>query len=88
MKCDNGNQNIWSIRPIKCRVPNHQDLPNYDETKPTIHKWKPDTVSDVDTLCDEKEVCGNIREKYNLSEKLLSWKKTKINDLSFDLTLG
>jgi len=88
LKCSNNNENVWSIRPIKCKVKNHPELNNYDDSKPTTYKWKPDAIRNADTLCDEKEECGNIREKYNVTNKLLSWDKTKINDrqIRFDFT--
>lgn len=80
LKCSNGNENVWSIRPIKCKVKNHSESSKYDDSQPTVYKWKPNQIKGADSLCDEKEECGNIRDQYNVSNKLLSWTKTQVTD--------
>ena len=80
LKCANGNENVWSIRPIKCKVKNHPEMNKYDDQKDTTYKWKPSQIKNADSLCDEKEECGNIRDQYNVSNKLLSWTKTQVTD--------
>lgn len=34
----------------------------------------------ADTLCDDKEECDNVRSIYNLTNKLLDWTKTQVNE--------
>jgi hypothetical protein len=80
LKCSNKNENVWSVRPIKCKIKNHPESNRYDENEPTTYKWRPNQIRDAESLCDEKEECGNIRSKYNVTNKLLSWTKTKVND--------
>jgi hypothetical protein len=80
LECANKNENVWSVRPIKCKVKNHPDSDKYDSSQPTEYKWRPNQIRDAETLCDEKEECGNIKHQYNLTNKLLSWEKTKVND--------
>merc|ERR1712226_167166 len=57
LSCTNGNTNVWSVRPIKCKVKNANSdkNPKYDPTKPTEYKWKPSQIKGADTLCDDKE---------------------------------
>ena len=80
LKCANGNENVWSIRPIKCKTKNHPESSKYDDQLDTTYKWKPSQIKNADNLCDEKEECGNIRDQYNVSNKLLSWTKTQVTD--------
>merc|ERR1712123_334824 len=77
LKCSNKNENVWSVRPIKCKIKNHPESKRFDSNLPTTYKWRPNQIRDAETLCDEKEECGNIRTKYNVTNKLLSWTKTK-----------
>ena len=86
LKCSNGNENVWSVRPIKCKVKNHPDSSSFDPNEDTIYKWRPNQIRNAGSLCDEKEECENIRDKYNVSNKLLSWTKTQVNDrqIQFD----
>ena len=85
LKCDNGNENVWSVRPLKCKV---FDGVEYDYGKKVgetrgyweVYKWRPSGIKNIDTLCDNKKVnCDNIEQKYNLSNKLLSWEKVQVN---------
>merc|ERR1719393_274728 len=82
LSCTNGNTNVWSVRPIKCKVKNANSdkNPKYDPTKPTEYKWKPSQIKGADTLCDDKEECDNVRSIYNLTNKLLDWTKTQVNE--------
>merc|ERR1712176_1481928 len=77
LQCTNGNTNVWSVRPIKCKVKNANSdkNPKYDSSKPTEYKWKPNQIKGADTLCDDKEECDNVRSIYNLTKD------------KFDLTL-
>ena len=45
-------------------------------------------IQNADSLCDDKEECANIRDIYNVTNKLLSWQKTQVNDrqIRFDFT--
>merc|ERR1711892_1082323 len=78
LKCSNKNENVWSVRPIKCKIKNHPESKRFDSNLPTTYKWRPNQIRDAETLCDEKEECGNIRTKYNVTNKLLSWTKSKV----------
>jgi len=82
LQCTNGNTNVWSVRPIKCKVKNANSdkNPKYDSSKPTEYKWKPNQIKGADTLCDDKEECDNVRSIYNLTNKLLDWTKTQVNE--------
>jgi len=67
LKCDNGAQNAFSVRPIKCK------------TKGGVPKWKPTKIKDVDQLCAEKDQCDGLKNQYNVTNKLLEWTKTRNN---------
>merc|ERR1712113_1058159 len=68
LKCANGYENVWSTRPIKCKI---------DKNDPTQFKWKPNKIKNADQLCEEKDDCGRVQDKYNVTNKLLSWTKEK-----------
>ena len=82
MKCLNGYRSVWSVRPIKCQARNHPDrwdTWNYDPTKPTTYNWNPKGIKHIEYLCKEFDACEKIREKYNVSDNLLSWEKTELS---------
>jgi len=70
LKCNNNYPNVWSTRPIKCKVRN---MGKPDES----YTWKPNTIKGADTLCDEKDDCGSLKSQYNVSNKLLEWSKSQ-----------
>jgi len=67
LKCANGNQNVFSVRPIKCK------------NKGGVPKWKPSKIKNADTLCDNKDECDGLKTQYNVSNKLLTWTKSRPN---------
>lgn len=64
LNCENGNENVWSTRKIKCK-----------KQKDDEYKWKPKSIKGADSLCEKKERCGKPQEQYNLTNILLSWDK-------------
>jgi hypothetical protein len=66
--CENGQQNVWSTRPIKCKAKKSGvDVGQY--------KWRPSKIKNAGDLCDPKEKCPQLKTMYNVTNKLLSWEK-------------
>merc|ERR1712039_359483 len=74
--CENGQQNVWSTRPIKCKAV---------KTGPNVgsYKWKPNKIKNADELCDAKEKCPQLKTVYNVTNKLLSWEKSVVGRRTF-----
>lgn len=67
--CENGQQNVWSTRPIKCKA--KKSGPDVGQ-----YKWKPNKIKNADDLCNAKEKCPQLKTMYNVTNKLLSWEKS------------
>merc|ERR1711892_335152 len=44
LKCSNKNENVWSVRPIKCKIKNHPESKRFDSNLPTTYKWRPHQI--------------------------------------------
>lgn len=74
--CDNGYDNVWSVRPIKCKArKSGDDVGTY--------KWKPSKIKYPEELCNPKEKCGQLKGQYNVTNKLLTWEKSNIGRQTF-----
>ena len=40
-------------------------------------KWRPSKIKDPEALCDDKDRCDGLKTQYNVSNKLLTWEKSK-----------
>lgn len=67
--CENGHQNVWSTKPIKCK--RQKSGPNAG-----AYKWSPSKIVNAGSLCDAKEKCPQLKTQYNVTNKLLSWDKS------------
>jgi len=67
--CENGQQNVWSTKPIKCKAKKSgSDVGTYN--------WRPNKIKDAGELCDAKEKCPQLKTMYNVTNKLLKWEKS------------
>jgi len=74
--CENGQQNVWSTRPIKCKASKKGgDVGQF--------KWKPNKIKNADDLCSAKEKCPQLKTMYNVTNKLLSWEKSVVGRRTF-----
>ena len=48
-------------------------------TEEETYTWKPSSIKNADQLCQEKDDCGNVSKQYNVSNKLLTWTKDRMN---------
>lgn len=69
--CKNGQENVWSTKPIKCKVQRTSNGP----VPVGAYKWNPSSIDGVKDLCGIKERCSNPKTMYNLTNKLLSSEK-------------
>jgi len=68
LKCSNGNPNVFSVKPIKCK------------SKGGVPKWRPSKIKDPEALCDDKDRCDGLKSQYNVSNKLLTWEKSRVSE--------
>jgi hypothetical protein len=74
--CENGQENVWSTRPIKCKAKKSGvDVGKY--------KWRPSKIKNADDLCNPKEKCPQLKTMYNVTNKLLSWEKSVVGRRTF-----
>merc|ERR1712141_794974 len=67
--CENGQENVWSTRPIKCKA--RKSGPDVGQ-----YKWKPTKIRNPEDLCNPKEKCPQLKTMYNITNKLLDVEKT------------
>merc|ERR1711893_369757 len=69
--CLNGQENVWSTKPIKCKVQRNAGDPDFPVGS---YKWNPKSIDGTD-LCGIKERCQDPKRMYNLTNKLLNMEK-------------
>lgn len=69
--CNNGQENVWSTKPIKCKIQRKAG----GSVPIGSYKWNPSSIDGVGDLCEIKERCSNPKHMYNLTNKLLSSEK-------------
>merc|ERR1711898_52646 len=42
-----------------------------------FQKWRPSKIKDPEALCDDKDRCDGLKSQYNVSNKLLTWEKSR-----------
>ena len=87
LSCDNGNYNAWSVRRLKCQVMDDLWGPPLTGSKSgetrsskNFYRWRPQSIKQIETLCDKRVDCDKIQDQYNVSDEHLSWKKTQVNE--------
>ena len=84
LKCDNGHEHLWSKKPLKCKVFKDGKTVLWNgKIREEYYNWKPASLKGIDSLCNstyDSTACGDIQEKYNVSNELLSWKKIQVNE--------
>merc|ERR1712228_1020332 len=66
--CENGQENVWSTRPIKCKAKKHSDDVGQ-------YKWKPNKIKNAGSLCDAKEKMSSPQDHVQCHQQTPTFRK-------------